>query len=139
MPTRDLVINSPFRNGLRPAFQHVPVGVTNALHPASQNSSTRRFLTHIYSAEKSYLFSESCAGLVLPGETPRQTNEFGTHVRVTAHWFSPGQWRSRFADRLLEQEAVSERARAVILSEANDLAFWQAKIFASLRMTMIWY
>ena len=48
----------PFSNGLRPARLHVPVIVTNALHPVSQNSSRRRSLTHIYSVEKSYVFSE---------------------------------------------------------------------------------
>ena len=47
--------NDRYRNGLAPIFLHVPVVVTNALHPASKNSSARRSLTLIYGAETSYV------------------------------------------------------------------------------------
>jgi hypothetical protein len=59
--TRDTGQQPPFRNGPRPARLYVSVVVTNARHPASQNSSTRRFLILIYCAGNSYVFSERAA------------------------------------------------------------------------------
>jgi hypothetical protein len=68
--------NHRFRNSLRPALLHVPVVVTNTLHPASQNSSTRWSLTHIFSAEKSYHFLGMMRGARFTYETAQQTKVY---------------------------------------------------------------
>jgi hypothetical protein len=73
-----LLNNPPFRNGRRPKLLHVPVVGRNARHPASQNSSTWRFLTLIYSAGNSYVSSEGAAVPFWAGRMLRQTNESET-------------------------------------------------------------